>query len=216
MVFLGGEFSTSRSCCRAELMTACSSPSCRAVAAECRAYCSASARWRRVVHDGHQPRSRCQLPFLLAAQLFAGALAPLLPSCSSRCEGHRPLHAAGAPPVCPPPSAARSPHQKRLPWSSSCRFPLPPASLRHRPPARFRRVVLLFFEDAYEQLDALIVFYQALGAERLIPACLALAERLDRRVEKKRHLAATSERWRCSSPTCTFRPCRGGSQQRWR
>jgi hypothetical protein len=44
-------------------------------------------------------------------------------------------------------------------------------------------------EDAYEQLDGLIVAYQTLKDESLIKQSLALAERLDARVEKKRHVA---------------------------
>jgi hypothetical protein len=46
-------------------------------------------------------------------------------------------------------------------------------------------------EDAYEQLDALIVAHQVLRKDALIKQSLALAERLDARVEKKRHVIET-------------------------
>ena len=46
-------------------------------------------------------------------------------------------------------------------------------------------------EDAYEQLHALVIACQTLGDRRLIPTALALADRLDARVEKKRHVAST-------------------------
>lgn len=46
-------------------------------------------------------------------------------------------------------------------------------------------------EDAYERLDSLLVAHAALADPALVPEALALAERLDARVERKRHVAAT-------------------------
>jgi hypothetical protein len=46
-------------------------------------------------------------------------------------------------------------------------------------------------EDAYEQLDAFLVAYAVLHDPSLAKTAQALAERLDARVEKKRHVAAT-------------------------
>jgi tetratricopeptide (TPR) repeat protein len=46
-------------------------------------------------------------------------------------------------------------------------------------------------EDAYEQLDALLVAQEALRDPALVDQSLALAARLDARVEKKRHVEAT-------------------------
>jgi hypothetical protein len=46
-------------------------------------------------------------------------------------------------------------------------------------------------EDAYEQLDALLVAHEALRDPALAERSLALAARLDARIERKRHVAAT-------------------------
>ena len=46
-------------------------------------------------------------------------------------------------------------------------------------------------EDVYERLDAILVAHAALGDAALAADALAMAERLDARIEKKRHVAAT-------------------------
>jgi hypothetical protein len=46
-------------------------------------------------------------------------------------------------------------------------------------------------EDAYEKLDALLAAHAALGDDALADQSIALAERLDARIEKKRHVTAT-------------------------
>jgi hypothetical protein len=64
-----------------------------------------------------------------------------------------------------------------------------------KPEARASAVELVeragALEDAYEQLDAFVVAHAALKDAGLAKKALALAERLDARIDKKRHVAAT-------------------------
>jgi hypothetical protein len=46
-------------------------------------------------------------------------------------------------------------------------------------------------EDAYDRLDAILVAHRALGDDALATEAIALAERLDARIDKKRHVAET-------------------------
>ena len=48
-------------------------------------------------------------------------------------------------------------------------------------------------EDVYERLDAIVVAHAALADPALAADALAMAQRLDARIEKKRHVAATRE-----------------------